>query len=107
MHWLMFALAILFEASGITCLKLSEGFSKLVPSILIFVFYGLSFAAAAIAIRRMDISYFYAVWAALGIVIICIIGITYFKEPFSLLKIASMALIVIGVAGLQFSGASH
>ncbi|MFO8101548.1 MAG: multidrug efflux SMR transporter [Dehalococcoidia bacterium] len=106
MHWLMFALAIIFEVSGTTCLKLSEGFSRITPSILIFVFYGLSFAAAAIAVKRLDISYFYAVWAALGIVLICIIGIIYFKEPFSLLKVISMVLIVIGVAGLQLSGAS-
>ncbi len=103
----MFALAIMFEVGGTTCLKLSEGFSKTTPSILIFIFYGLSFAAAAIAVKRMDISYFYAVWAALGIVIISIIGMTYFKEPFSLIKIISIGLIVVGVAGLQFNGASQ
>ncbi len=107
MRWLMFALAITFEVSGTTCLKLSEGFSKTVPSILIFIFYGLSFAASAVAVKHLDITYFYAIWAALGIVLICIIGAIYFKEPFSLLKLASMALIVIWVAGLQFSGASH
>ena len=107
MHWLMFALAIIFEVAGTTCLKLSEGFSKVTPSILILVFYGLSFAAATIAVKRLDISYFYAIWAALGIVLICIIGAVYFKEPFSLLKAISMGLIVIGVAGLQLSGSSH
>jgi len=99
-------MAILFEVGGTTCLKLSDGFSRIIPSILIFVLYGLAFAAAAGAVKRMDISYFYAVWAALGIVIISIIGMTWFKEPVSLLKIISIALIVAGVSGLQFSGAS-
>lgn len=106
MHWLWFVMAILFEVGGTTCLKLSDGFSRIIPSILIFVFYGLAFAAAAGAVKRMDISYFYAVWAALGIVIISIIGMTFFKEPVSFLKILSIALIVVGVSGLQFSGAS-
>ena len=57
MHWLYFGLAILFEVGGTTCLKLSDGFSKATPSILIFVFYGLAFAAAASAVKKMDISY--------------------------------------------------
>ena len=107
MHWLMFALTVVFEVGGTTCLKLSEGFSKITPYILIFIFYGLSFAAAAMAVKRMDISYFYAVLATLGIVMVSIIGITYFKEPFSLIKMVSIGLIVIGVAGLQFNGASQ
>ena len=107
MHWIMFGLAIIFEVCGTTCLKLSEGYTKIIPSILIFVFYGMAFAAGAVAVNKMDLSFFYAVWAALGIVIISIIGMTYFKEPVTIVKIISIGLIVAGVSGLQFSGASH
>ncbi|MFO8009915.1 MAG: multidrug efflux SMR transporter [Dehalococcoidia bacterium] len=107
MHWLMLALAIFFEVCGTTCLKLSDGFSRLIPSIMIFVFYGLSFTAAALAVKHLDISYFYAIWAALGVLLITVIGVIYFEEPLTAMKIVSIILIVAGVSGLHFSGASH
>lgn len=105
MHWLLLGIGVLLEVSGTTCLKLSDGFSKVIPSILIFVFYGLSFAAIAFVVKRIDLSIAYAIWAALGIALVSVIGIVHFKEPASFLKIASMALIVIGVVGLHISGA--
>ena len=105
MYWLYLALAIGLEVCGTTCMKLSEGFSRLTPSILMFVFYGLSFAAFVFALKRIDVSVAYAIWAGLGVMLIAIIGITYFKEPVSALKIASILLIIAGVAGLRYSGA--
>jgi small multidrug resistance pump len=63
MPWLLLIVAIILEVCGTTCMKLSESFSKLVPSILIFVFYGLSFTVFTLALRRIDISVAYAVWA--------------------------------------------
>lgn len=101
MHWILLALAIVLEIGGTTCLKLSEGLTKLAPSILIFVFYSLSFAAAAFAMKRLDLSFVYAVWAGLGVMIISIVGMTYFKESVSALKIASIVLIALGVIGLN------
>lgn len=106
MHWLMLSIGIVMEIAGTTCLKLSDGLTKLVPSVLIFVFYGLSFAAAAYAMKRLDIGFVYAVWAGLGILLIGVIGIVYFKESVSALRIVSMLLIAVGVIGLNLSGAS-
>jgi small multidrug resistance pump len=88
-------------------MKLSEGFSRLIPSILIFVFYGFSFAAFTLALKRIDLSFAYAVWAGLGVLLIGTIGFLYFKEPVSVLKIISMMLIVGGVVGLHASGAAR
>ena len=90
MSWLFLTLAIVLEVCGTTCMKLSEGFSRLIPSILIFVFYGFSFAAFTQALKRIDLSFAYAVWAGLGVLLIGTIGILYFKEPISVLKIISM-----------------
>lgn len=104
MKWLFLTLAIVLEVCGTTCMKLSEGFSRLIPSILIFVFYGFSFAAFTLALKRVDLSFAYAVWAGLGVLLIGTIGILYFKEPVSVLKIISMMLIVGGVVGLHVSG---
>jgi small multidrug resistance pump len=88
-------------------MKLSEGFSRLVPSILIFVFYGFSFAAFTLALKRIDLSFAYAVWAGLGVLLIGTIGIVYFKEPISVVKAVSMVLIVAGVVGLHVSRMAH
>ena len=66
MTWLYLILAILLEVSGTTCMKLSEGFTKLVPSVLIFVFYTASFGMLTLALKRIDVSVAYAVWSGMG-----------------------------------------
>lgn len=105
-HWLVLAGAIVLEISGTVSMKLSDGFTKLVPSILIFVFYAVSFVLLTIALKKIDISIAYAVWSGLGTALIAIIGFIYFKEPFSLLKVLSIFLIIAGVVGLNLGG-SH
>jgi small multidrug resistance pump len=106
-YWLYLALAIFLEVCGTTCMKLSDGFSKLTPSILIFIFYGLSFALFVLALKRIDVSTAYAIWAGLGVLLIAAVGIMYFKEPVSALKVLSTVLIIGGVVGLYASGAGH
>lgn len=107
MSWFLLTLAIVLEVCGTTSMKLSEGFSKLTPSVLIFVFYALSFVAFTFALKHIDISFAYAVWAGLGVLLIGVTGIVWFHEPATALKIVSMGLIIVGVAGLNLSGAAH
>uniref|UniRef100_A0A098EF16 Cation/cationic drug transporter n=1 Tax=groundwater metagenome TaxID=717931 RepID=A0A098EF16_9ZZZZ len=85
-------------------MKFSEGFTKILPSVMMFVFYAGSFVALTYAVKTIDIGLAYAVWAAVGITLIAIIGILYFKEPVTALKIVSIGLIIIGVVGLYLSG---
>jgi small multidrug resistance pump len=101
--WLYLFLAIILEVAGTTSMKLSEGFTKTIPSIVMFVFYILSLIALTFALRKFDMSIAYAIWAGLGTALITMIGIVYFKESISLIKIASIALIIIGVVGLHLS----
>lgn len=82
-------------------MKLSAGFSKLIPSVLIFVFYGLSFSVLTLALKRIEISIAYAIWSGLGTALIAMIGIVFFRETLTPGKIASLILIVMGVVGLQ------
>ena len=105
--WLYLALAILLEVTGTTCMKLSEGFTKLVPSILLFVFYSLSFGMLTLALKRIDVSVAYAVWSGMGTALIATIGVLWFKEPMTALKLISLALIIIGVVGLNLGGGTH
>lgn len=104
---LILACAILLEVAGTTCMKLSDGFTKLAPSVLIFVFYGLSFAALTYALKFIDLSVAYAVWAGVGTAIIAVIGVAHFGEAISATRVISICLIILGVIGLNLTRASH
>jgi small multidrug resistance pump len=101
LHWLCLAGAILLEVAGTTSMKLSQGFSRPLPSVLLFVFYAASFALMTIAVKRIDMSVSYAIWSGVGTALIALIGFGWFREPVTTLKVASMLLIVIGVIGLN------
>jgi small multidrug resistance pump len=77
------------------------------PSVLMFLFYGLSLSALTLALKRIDVSMAYAVWSGLGTALIAVIGVLWLKEPLNTLKIVSLTLIIIGVIGLNLSGGVH
>lgn len=104
MPWLLLAVAILFEVAGITSMKLSRGFAVLLPSLGVIVFYVCSFAAVVLALKRLELSVAYAIWSGVGTALTATIGIAYFREPFTPIKLASLALVVLGVAGLSLAG---
>lgn len=107
MHWLLLVGAIVSEVFGTTAMKLSEGFSKLVPSILMGVCYVISLSLLTLALKKIDVSVAYALWSGLGTLLISVIGIMWFKEPATAIKIASIALIILGVVGLNLGGGAH
>jgi small multidrug resistance pump len=100
-------LAIVAEVTGTTFVKLSHGFTRLFPSVLIFVFYGLSLGFLGLALKKVDLSLAYAVWSGLGIAFIASVGILFFREPVTTMKMVSLALIVAGVVGLNLVGEAH
>ncbi len=101
MKWLILAAGIIFEVLGTVMMKYAEGFTKLVPSILVFVFYGLSLAALVFVLEKMEVGNAYAIWASAGTALIVIIGIIFFKESISVAKIISICLIIAGIIGLE------
>lgn len=101
MYWLLLVLSILFEVAGTTSMKLSEGFTKLIPSAIIFVCYGCSFILFAFVLKRLDVSLAYAVWAGVGTALAAVVGVLYFMERLTVVQLASIALIVLGVVGLK------
>jgi|SRR5579872_419325 len=94
-------LAILLEVAGTTSMKLADGFTKPFPSVMIFVFYLLSFICLTLSLKRLEISVAYAIWAGLGTSLIAIIGIFYFQEPVTVIKMGGLLLIIVGVVGLN------
>lgn len=99
--WAVLSGAIFFEVCGTTCMRLAEGFTRVTPSVLIFVFYAASFALNTIVIKTLGLSVVYAVWSGVGTVLTAMIGFLYFKEPATAIKMVSIGLIVIGVMGLH------
>lgn len=106
-HWFFLAGAIVLEVAGTTAMKLSGSFTKLIPSVLLFVFYAASFVVLTMALKKIDVSVAYAVWSGVGTALIAAIGILYFREPATALKFISILLIIIGVAGLLLGGEKH
>ena len=103
MHWYFLAAAIVFEVAGSTSMKLSQGLSRMGPTAMMFAFYAVAFACNAMALKRLDLSVTYAIWSGMGTALVAIIGITWFQEPATALRIGSILLIVVGVVGLALS----
>ncbi len=106
-HWLYLAAAILFEVAGTTSMKLAQGFTRPLPSVLIFVFYALAFVALTLTLKKMDVSVAYSVWSGVGTALIAAIGFFWFQESLTPVRLACNALIVIGVVGLNADAMSR
>ncbi len=104
-NWGFLLAAILMEVSGTTCMKLSAGFTRLVPSVLLFVFYVLSLGCLTMALRKIEISTAYAIWSGVGTVLITVVGVFVFKDSMSLGKAIPIALIVVGMVALKLQSA--
>jgi small multidrug resistance pump len=102
---LLLALAITAEVAGTIALRFSDGFTRPFPSAIVVAGYALSFWMLALVLRHLSVGTTYAIWAGAGTVAIALIGIVALGEPATALKLASIALIVLGVAGLHLSGA--
>jgi small multidrug resistance pump len=101
---ILLTIAIVCEVAATISLRLAEGFSRPVPSVVVIVGYGISFWMLALVLQRLPIGLTYAVWSAAGTALIAAVGIFAFHEGATTLKLASLALIIIGVVGLNLAG---
>lgn len=101
--WMCLSFAILFEVAGTTCMKMSNGFKNIGPSIAMFGFYAIAFGFNTFAVRKLDLSVTYAIWSGVGTALTAIIGFMYFKEPMSALRVGGVFLIIAGVCALRMS----
>jgi small multidrug resistance pump len=72
-----------------------------------FLLYCLSFAALTFALKKIDVSVAYAIWSGLGTALIGAVGMVWFREPATVLKLICLGLIVMGVVGLNLNTAGH
>lgn len=107
MGWILLVVAIVLEVAGTTNMKLSEGFSKLVPSVLVLFFYALSIIALTFAVNRLEVSVAYAVWSGMGTALVAMIGLWFFHESVTSTKVVALGFIVVGVVMLHLTSESH
>ena len=104
MAWAYLTAAIATEVAGTVALKHTDGFSRLLPSALVLLGYGLSVVLLALTLRELPLGLTYAVWAGIGTAAIAAIGMVALGEPVSVMRISSIGLIVVGVIGLNLTG---
>lgn len=95
--WLMLGIAIVAETIATSALKSSEGFSKLVPSAIVLVGYGVAFYFLSLTLRSIPVGIAYAVWSGVGIVLITAVGWAFFGQKLDAPALIGMALIIAGV----------
>ncbi|WP_074113471.1 multidrug efflux SMR transporter [Paenibacillus sp. P46E] len=105
--WFFLTMAILFELSGTISMKISHGFTRPWPSVLMFLFYGISFTSLNVALTSIKVGVAYAVWSGAGIILISVVGAVYFEERLTLSSLLWVTVIVAGIVGLNISTKGH
>jgi len=97
MSQLFLAIAILAEVIATSALKASDEFSRIGPSLLVIIGYGVSFYCLSLALKSIPLGVAYAIWAGAGVALIAIVGALVYKQTPDLPAIIGMCLIVAGV----------
>ncbi|GKS86263.1 QacE family quaternary ammonium compound efflux SMR transporter [Acidovorax sp. SUPP2522] len=95
--YLILGLAIALEVVGTTALKASDGFTRLVPSLITGVAYAASFYALSLALKTIPVGVAYAIWSGVGIVLISVVGWVVFRQRLDAPAMVGLGLIIAGV----------
>jgi len=102
MGWLYLAIAGFCEVCWVAGMKLSEGWTRLVPSAITVVMMGLTYVFLAMAVRTIPLGVAYAAWAGLGVLGSAAIGSLWFRETLSPVQLSAMAMILAGIVLLRW-----
>jgi quaternary ammonium compound-resistance protein SugE len=103
MSWMLLIVAGLLEVAWAATMKSTDGFTRLVPSLVTLGLMGVSFYLLGLAMRELPTSSSYAVWVGIGAVGTALVGIFFLGESRSALRLVSIVLIVLGVIGLRLA----
>lgn len=101
--YFILGISIISEVVGTTMLKMSEGFTVLLPSLGVIINYGLSFYCLSLCLKTIPLSLAYAIWSGIGTALTTLIGILIWKDPFNALTFSGITLIIGGVVLLNLS----
>ena len=107
MVWILLGAAILSEVTATIALRISDGFSKLVPSVIVVVGYLVAFGLLSQVLKRgMPVGVAYGVWSAVGVALVALIGAAFLGDSLTWIQVGGLALVIAGVAALEL-GARH
>jgi len=95
-------LAILSEVAAISCLKTADGFTKLGPSLIGIIGYFLCFYFLSLALKGIPMGVAYAIWAGVGIILIALVDVFFYRQNFDIPAFIGISLIILGVVVLNF-----
>jgi len=104
---ILLGFAIIAEIVATTSLKLSDGFTKWIPSTAVVIGYAVSFQLFSMVLKKLPLGTMYAIWAGLGTAGTVAVGVWLFKETLDLPRIIGIGLILAGVVLLNFVGKGH
>ncbi|MFP2428627.1 DMT family transporter [Enterobacter ludwigii] len=99
--YVILVISICAETLATTMIKASEGFSRLLPSIVVVLGYAISFYGLSQVVKTMNIGIAYAIWAGMGIFLVSIMSFLIYKQRLDLPAIAGMVLIAVGIMIIQ------
>ncbi len=102
--WVLLLLAIAAEVIGTSCLKLSQGFTRPVPTLVVLSAYAISITLMSRVVQVLPMGLTYALWSGIGIVAIVIIGLLIYRQVPTQGQLMGMALITTGVITVNLSG---
>jgi small multidrug resistance pump len=102
MHWLYLSIAILAEVIATSFLKGAEGFTRLIPSLIVVFGYGTAFYFLSLTLRTMQVGTAYAIWAGVGTVLVSIVAWFFYNQKLDAPSILGISLIISGVVIIKF-----
>ncbi len=105
--YLFLLVAILGEVVGTNLLKATDGFTKLLPTVYTVIAYVISFYFLSLSFKTIPIAVAYAIWGAIGIILITLFSVIVWKEPINLMTIVGLVLIISGTIIVNIYGAGH
>ena len=100
-HYLYLLIAVAFETIGTSSLQASQQFSRFWPSVFVVIGFAGAFFFMTLTLRYMPVGVVYALWSGLGIVLIAVIGVVFFRQPLDGWAMLGLGLIVAGIAVLN------
>jgi len=97
MKWIYLIVAIFGEVMGTSSLKMTEGFTKLTPSIIVIIGYSIAFYFLSLALKYIPLGIAYAIWCGIGIILVTLIGWFFYKQALDVPAITGIVLIAAGV----------
>ena len=95
--WIYLLIAIVAEVIATSALKASDGFSRLWPSVVVFIGYGVAFFFLSLTLRTIPVGVAYAIWSGVGVALLTLIGVIVFHQPLDAAAWVGLSLIVSGV----------